>query len=122
MNEINITTTSIDISVGLNALQAYQKGDYKNALTHLLDILDIEPKNWQARLYLGVCYHKTNQLAAAQRAFRYMWDNCPEAELKQKACTALHAVNAQINGEQTKAPEEFGRYTQQAGLWKFGDR
>ena len=122
MNKINITTTSIDISVGLNAFQCYQRGDYKQALVHLLEILDVEPQNWQARLYLAVCYTKTEQMHAAQRAFRFIYDNCKDGEFRSKALTALHAVNAQLAGEQ-KLPEEFGRFQKQPGAaWQFGDR
>jgi len=127
MKDIGITTTSIDVSVGVNAFQAYQKGDFKKAAEYLLDIIDREPQNWMARLYLGVCYSKTDQMFAAQRAFRYVYDNCQDKELKHKALTALHAVTAEIQGTSKKAPEEFGRFSNEHtatppshSRWKFG--
>jgi thioredoxin-like negative regulator of GroEL len=107
--KIGISTSGIDISVGINAYKAYKAGDFVKAAELLLQVLDAEPRNWLARLYLGVCYYKTNQNFAAQRAFQFVAQNCPEQELKVKASRAMAVLGTQA---QTigKAPE-FGSAT-----------
>src|SRR5258708_38394283 len=92
----HITTSQVDASLGINACKAFETGDYPQALNYLLEILDVEPKNWLARFYLAVCYLKTNQLFAAQRAFRFLFDNCSDEDLKKQAMRAMHKVNAYL--------------------------
>jgi thioredoxin-like negative regulator of GroEL len=108
---MNITfdTKIVDVSVALKALALFRKREYREASRTLQDILDYEPKNWQARLMLGVCYFKTQQYAAASRVFRFIYENCPLLEEKQKAFEAFRACTAK---EQTHKdiPAEFGCY------------
>jgi len=102
-----LATQIVDISVALNALRLYSEGDYKSGISQLIQILDLEPNNWQARLMLGACYYKTGEFAVAQRVFRFLYEKCPEADLKQKALEGLQASNAKLL-KHTDLPPEFG--------------
>jgi thioredoxin-like negative regulator of GroEL len=82
--DFTFNTQIVDVSVALNALKFYKAGQYKEATSCLLDLLDVEPKNWDARLMLGACYFKTEQWGAAQRAFRFIFEQCPAADIKSK--------------------------------------
>lgn len=110
--DIKLTTASVDISVALKAHRLYKEGNYSQAIVALLDILDNEPQNAQARLYLGICYFKTNQAMAAQRALRVVFEKAADPDIRQKACTALQIVNAHINERLNAIPPEFGHMTE----------
>jgi Flp pilus assembly protein TadD len=111
----NLTTSQLDPSMGLQACKAYQEGDYKTAESLLVQILDSEPNNWLARYYLAVCLYKTKQMFTAQRAFRYLYDKCADAEIKSKACLMLQRVNGDLLEGGNKKPLEFGRYCDTPG-------
>jgi tetratricopeptide (TPR) repeat protein len=109
--EFTFNTQIIDVSVALNALNLYRSGAYKDAISHLLNILDMEPKNWDARLMLGACYFKTDQFASAQRAFRFIYENCPIGDTKSRALEGMQAATFKL--QPAKAlPMEFGGYVE----------
>jgi len=105
--DFRITTTQLDATVAVKACGLYKEGRFRDAIPVLQDILDMEPRNWQAKLYLGACYYQTGQLAASQRAFRAVYTTCDDNELKQKACMALQAVTAEMEGRSCSTPAEF---------------
>lgn len=106
--DLAISTSEIDITVAIQAYGHYKSGQYKAAIPLLQSILDFEPENWQARLFLAACFFKTGLPMAAQRAFRTILQSCPDEELRLKACQAFQFVNASIASEQTPIPAEFG--------------
>jgi thioredoxin-like negative regulator of GroEL len=108
--ELTFNTQTVDVSVALKALKLYREGEFGEATTALLQVLDAEPKNWQARLMLAACYFKTGQLFAAQRAFRVIYDQCADEELRTKALDALQFTNARLAKKTTNTPLEFGEY------------
>lgn len=110
--EISLNTNQIDASVVVKAYEAYKKGDFTTAINKLIDILDTEPSNWHARLFLAASYFKSNQLASAQRAFRYIYEKCQDAEVKKKACSGLQATNSRIQDSTRETPPEFGSYVE----------
>lgn len=107
--EITFNTKIVDIAVALNALKLYRTKNYKDAISYLVEILDVEPRNWDARLMLSACYYKTKQYAAAQRAFRFLYDNCPEEDVRSRAREGLQATNALLE-KKVELPAEFGSY------------
>lgn len=111
-----VTTSQVDASLGVNACNAYAAGDYKKAQTLLLEILDMEPNNWLARFYLATCYAKTNQLFAAQRAFRHIYENTDDTDIRAKAVLMLQRVSGEIMEGGSKKPAEFGRFLEAPGL------
>lgn len=109
--EFTFNTQIVDVSVALNALKLYKGGQYKDATAKLLDIIDVEPKNWDARLMLGACYFKTEQFAAAQRAFRFIYENCPVSDTKSRALEGMQAATYKLQ-PQKNLPMEFGGYVE----------
>lgn len=105
--DITFNTKNVDASVALKALKHYRAREYQPALVCLLEILDFEPNNWDARLMLAVCYYKTNQMAAAQRAFRHIWQNCKVDDIRATACDGLQAATAALKKDEP-VPLEFG--------------
>jgi hypothetical protein len=101
------TTTQLDASVALNAYKLYKAGNYQEAIPCLQNILDMEPANWQARLFLGASFHHLGQNWSAQSAFRYVWDNCTDADLRKKACLALQTIAATVAKKPEQTPLEF---------------
>lgn len=100
---MNISTSNLDISKCVAAVEAYQKGRYGEAIELLLVIIDDEPKNWDARFYLAISYNNTGQRFAAQRALQFIADHCPSEELKKKACNALISIRMEIAGQKPAA-------------------
>jgi thioredoxin-like negative regulator of GroEL len=108
--DLKFTTIQVDATVALRAHKLYKTGEYAQAITVLTDILDSEPQNWHARLYLGASYFKTGQPMAAARALRYVYEKTSDPLLKQKACLALQVVQAAINEKSNRLAPECGEY------------
>jgi hypothetical protein len=105
--DLSFNTTSVDVSVALKALKHYRAREFNLAIEALLSVLDVEPRNWDARLMLGCCYYKTNQFGSAHRAFKMIYDRCLDADLKQKAADGMRASEAKL-GKTNDIPLEFG--------------
>lgn len=101
---LSLNTTQIDTTVAMKAYNLYKSANYSEAMPALQEILDMEPTNWQARLFLGACFFKTGQPMAAERAFRFVYEKCSDEVLKQKACFAMQVVK----NETGKQAAEFG--------------
>ncbi len=110
--DLSINTSEVDVAVALEAYGHYKSGRYKDAIPLLQNILDVEPNNWQARLFLAASFFKTGLPMAAQRAFRFVFQSCPDDGLRQKACLGFQFVNASITSEQTPLPAEFGAWAE----------
>ncbi len=106
--EFTFNTYTVDATIALRALKNYRAGDFHNAAQDLLNILDHEPRNWQARLMLGACYFKTKQYGAAQRVFRHMCENSSDAELREKAWIGLQTTTDKLTKKTHEMPLEFG--------------
>jgi tetratricopeptide (TPR) repeat protein len=102
-----IFDAQMDPRIASKALSLYLKGQYTQAIVELVELLDGDGKNWQARILLAACYYKTGQFDAAQRGFRFLCENCPELNLKQKAFEAMQASHVSMLLP-VKVPAEFG--------------
>jgi len=51
------------------AVQAFQAGDYQNAATHFNNVVQLDPSNAEAWLFLGQSLAQTNDVVGARRAF-----------------------------------------------------
>ena len=78
------------------AILAYRNGRYTDAIELFTSVLDVNPGNWMARLYLGMSYEKTNRCTDAQRIFRRIATECPDEDLKVKAEGCLPLVEAEM--------------------------
>ena len=90
------------------AIFAYRNERYADAVRWLLDIIDNDQENWIARLYLGMAYERSGQVANAERLLRRMANDCPDISLKRKATTALVLVEAEMRRSfSATAPAKF---------------
>jgi len=100
----------VDAKVALRALKQYEEGNFGEAIRTLLEILDLEPKNWQARLMLAVCYYKTKQFISAERTFRFIYDQASERDLRKRGLEGLQATKAKLERNQAGIPAEIASY------------
>jgi hypothetical protein len=77
-------------------VQAYRARNYKVAAEHLQCALDQDPQQHRARLYLGMSLYYGGDLLLANAQFRTLMMNCPDREIKEKAETAIAAMQTQI--------------------------
>ena len=104
---LTFNTNNTDSSIVVKALQQYRSGAFEQAVKSLVDILDSEPNNWQARLMLAVCYYRTNQLFAAERAFRSVYEQADDKETRQKGLEGLQSTKAKMQMNMVGCPDEF---------------
>lgn len=101
--DIRITTVNLDISVALRAINAFKNGDYPAAMEALTAILDSEPMNWQARLFLAISLFRTGQIAASQRTFQYICDNSSDVYICRKAQQGLECIRTSASVKTVQA-------------------
>jgi hypothetical protein len=77
-------------------VQAYRNRDYKLAAQCLQSALDEDPRLHRARLYLGMSLYYGGDLLLANAQFRNLMVNCSDAEIKEKAESAIAAMQSQI--------------------------
>jgi hypothetical protein len=111
---LTFNTQIVDVSVALKALQHYRQGEFQQAISVLLDVLDNEPLNWQARLMLAVCYYKTNQFLASQRAFRLIYEQANDLEIRKKGLEGLQATKAKLEKKMLLECPEFNSYAERS--------
>lgn len=78
------------------ALLAYRHGRYSDAVELLLTVVDADPNNWLAKLYLATAYGKDGRLTDSQRLFKRMTIDCPEPSLRIKAEDGLRIIEQQM--------------------------
>jgi tetratricopeptide (TPR) repeat protein len=86
------------------ALLAFRHGRYSDAVELLLQVVDAEPENWLAKLYLATAYGKDGRFSDSQRLFKRMSTDCPDAQLKAKALDGLRIVEEQMKAGVRKQP------------------
>lgn len=117
--KLTFNTLVVDVTVALKAINRYQAGAYKDAIADLQCILDLEPRNWDARIMLAACYYKTGQYPAAQRAFQFIADKSEIAEVRAKAMEGLQATSAKLdprNSGMSALPAEFGCHVERINV------
>lgn len=105
--QLTFNTQNVNIAVALRALNSYRSGKYKEASVALLEVLDAEPKNWDARLMLGACYYKLSQYFSAQCAFRIICEQATDASVRARAREGLLASSGKLE-KRVDIPLEFG--------------
>ncbi|MBX9571871.1 MAG: tetratricopeptide repeat protein [Candidatus Obscuribacterales bacterium] len=116
---LTFNTTSLDVSVALNAIKHYQAGNYKQAIDSLQLVLDCEPENWDARLMLGACFYKSGQYVSAHRVFQFLCDKTNNLEIRRKAAEGVQACTAKMDNRHSMPgdiPAEFGCYVEFSGV------
>jgi hypothetical protein len=97
--QMTFNTQNVNIAVALRALDSYRNKNYVEAVGALLEVLDLEPRNWDARLMLGACYYKLGQNFAAQNAFRKICEQAKDPEVCARAREGLRATGGRLETE-----------------------
>ena len=116
---LTFNTTSLDVSVALNAVRYYQSGNFQQAIDSLQLVLDVEPNNWDARLMLGACYYKSGQFVSAHRVFQFIADKTDKPQIRTKAAEGAQVCAAKLDNRLTMPgviPAEFGCYVEFSGV------
>ncbi len=116
---LTFNTTSLDVSVALDAIKHYQAGNFKQAMDSLQLVLDCEPENWDARLMLGACYFKSGQYVSAHRIFQFISDKTNKLEIRSKATEGATVCAAKLDNRLSMPgviPAEFGCYVEYSGV------
>ena len=61
---------------------------------------------------LAVCYYKTNQFLAAQRAFRLIYEQANDVEIRKKGLEGLQATKAKLEKKMLLDCPEFSSYAE----------
>ncbi|HEY9793935.1 MAG TPA: hypothetical protein V6D22_26300 [Candidatus Obscuribacterales bacterium] len=77
--------------IGLG-MTAYRDHLYDAASERLEKALEWDPQDWNARLFLGMSCLKGADYDHARTAFLYMYKNCPNHDLRDKAWEALELI------------------------------
>lgn len=73
-------------------MDAYNHGDYACTIKCLLKVIDNDPKQWRAKLYLGMAYLKTGDRLLGIFQLRFLKTNCPDVEISRKAQEAMDTL------------------------------
>ena len=79
------------------AILAYRTGKYGDAIDLLNQVADREPRNWLAKLYLGMSYQRCGKISNACRVFADMSTNCTNEHLRNQAKNALYLIENHAN-------------------------
>lgn len=115
---LTFNTTSLDVSVALDAIKHYQAGNFNLAINSLQMVLDCEPDNWDARLMLGACFYKSGQYMSAHRIFQFLCDKTTNLEIRLKATEGVQVCAAKMDKRLSMPgdiPAEFGCYVEFSG-------
>lgn len=88
---LNKSNSSFIYETGLHA---YYKHNYRLATEYFINCLKRDHRNWNARLYLGMCYTHTKQFADAMSQFQMIEDGCSDPSIKNRAILAGLALNS----------------------------
>jgi len=75
---------------------AYRNRDFKAAVNYLQEVLDGEPLNWRAKLYLGMSFFYSGDILMAGGQFRALVNSCTDSDIQRKAAAAMQAINSHI--------------------------
>lgn len=72
-------------ALAISAYSFYRNGFFHEAQMAVQEVLNIEPSNFQARLFLAACLHNLGKTEDAKAALRTVYENSKEDYLREKA-------------------------------------
>ena len=84
------------------AVLAYRNGNYHDALNLMLQVTDTEPKDWMAKLYVGMIYQKLGRIPDAHRLLTRIVNESDDLHVKEKASGCLMVVEASLQAKFSK--------------------
>jgi hypothetical protein len=91
---MSLHTRPIEELVNAGVL-AYRNQDFKTAIQYLQEVLESEPQNWRAKLYLGMAFFHSGEAIMATGQFRSLINTCTDPDIQKKAAAAMQALNSQ---------------------------
>jgi len=82
-----------------DGVTAYRDGNFMQAVQILQQVLDEEPRNWRAKLYLAMSHYHAGETFTAYGHFRFLLDNCTDHEIRNKAESAAIAINSALKNK-----------------------
>lgn len=76
-------------------LQAYRLRDYRSAARFFQTVVDEDPEDWNAMLYLAMSLYLAGDRYLAANKFSTLKDCCPHSEIREKAESAYLAIQGQ---------------------------
>ena len=99
------TTEMCGVSIFRNAVKLFGEEEYEKAMSQFLEVLDADPLDWYARLLLGACYYKSEEFAAAERIYQYIYQKCSDEKLVRVAVDGFRASRARASKSVRAMPE-----------------
>ncbi len=93
---ISIATIQSEATLVVNAYRFYKSQRYNDAIPVLQNMLDLDSRNWQARLFIAVCLLRTGQVQWAEQTLLDMLDQCQEPHLRNQALLVLHVARQEV--------------------------
>lgn len=82
-----------------DAIAAYGKSNYEDAIEILLDLLEKDRQNWRAWFYLAMSYGDSGRAEHGDRIMQVISTLCPDRMLKLKARIASIEFQSQMAKE-----------------------
>ncbi len=79
-----------------DGISAFRQKDFARSIDLLSKAIDKDKNDWQARMYLAMSYYATGNIYLGAVHFRYLKDNCPIAEVRGKAESALAMMDSEL--------------------------
>lgn len=72
-------------ALAMSAYNFYRNGFFNEAQMAVQEVLNLEPENFQAKLFLAACLHNLGKTEDAKAALLAVYENSPEDYLREKA-------------------------------------
>ncbi len=72
-------------ALAISAYNFYRNGFFNEAQVAVQEVLNLEPTNFQAKLFLAACLHNLGKTEDAKAALLAVYENSPEDYLREKA-------------------------------------
>jgi cytochrome c-type biogenesis protein CcmH/NrfG len=79
------------------AFLAYRNKKYRDSLELFIQVVDAEPANQLARLYLGMSYYNLGRVADAHRLFSRMVHDCYDMDVHKRVLDLMPALEAEMH-------------------------
>lgn len=76
-----------------HSVKAYRAGDISSATETFSELISHEPKHWEGKMYLSMCYFKSKMYSDANKHCLDIVQHCPVEHLKIKANESLTLLN-----------------------------
>lgn len=86
-----------------DAIVAYSKSNYAEAIEILLELLESDRQNWRAWFYLAMSYGDSGQNEHGHRIMQVISTLCPDRMLKLKARIAAIEFRTQMDKEASES-------------------